>query len=180
MATMAELHRKGFEERLARIQQGGPNCIGHVHVGPREEVRARDAEKAKKAIVAKARKAQRRGSPVATVLLLPIALGIGAVSMFAGRVASYQFFTDGAPYAFSLGGVGSAMFADVAVAAVLAIVLAWAFHLTFGMRRLAVLAGFVLMMTAEGQVVERFPDIYETFFSETYVTAVLADVRTRL
>lgn len=177
MASMTELHRKGFEERLARINSGGPNCIGELHVGPRQEVRARDAQKAIKRQV---RAAQRRGSPMVSLLLLPVAVAIGALSMFTGRVTSYQFFTGDDAIAFALMGVPVEMFADVAIAGVLALALAWAFHLTWGLRRIGVLAGVVMMMTAEIQLMEQFPDIFATFFSDTYVASALSDGPTRL
>lgn len=174
MASLAEKHRKSFEDRLSRIQHGGPNCIGEVHVGPREEVRARDADKARKSVAKAAARARRRGSPLVTLLLLPIAAALGAVSVFAGRVASFQFFQDGGDYAFALAGVPSAMFADLMIAGVLAFLLAWSFRLTWGLRRLAVLGGFVAMMTGEFFVVERFPDVFAAFFSETYVAGILS------
>ncbi len=181
MDSLAERQRQGFQDRLVRITEGGENCMGHVHVGPREEIRARDAKAAKKALSKRARKSRRRGSPVATFVLLPVALAVGAGSMLVGRVAAYRFFTDDGPYAATtLAGMDASLVADVGIAAVLAIVLAWALHLGFGMRRLAVLAGFVAMMTGEAELMKQFPDVFTAFYSESYVASVLANPPTFL
>jgi hypothetical protein len=180
MSGLALAQKQNFQDRLSRITEGGDNCMGQVHVGPREEVRARDSKAAKKQLGKRARKAKRRGSPVATFFLLPVAVAVGAASLFVGRVASYTYFTADAPYSFSLAGVDASMFADVGIAAVLAMVLSWALRLTFGLRRLAVLAGFVAMMTGEAVLMQHFPDIFTNFYPESYVAGVIANPPTFL
>jgi hypothetical protein len=174
VAAPSELHRKTFEDRLARIREGGPNCMGHLHAGPSDEVRARDAKTKVKMTPARPAK-RRRGSPVATLLLLPVAAVLGALSMFVGRVTAFRFFSDEAPYSFALAGVPASMFADVLIASVLAMLLAWSFKLTWGMRRVALVAGFVAMMVGEFDLMQTYPDLFETVFSETYVAATLAN-----
>ena len=179
MATTAEVQRQSFEDRVSRIKQGGPNTLGTTIVGPREEVRAKDAKKQQKAVrkqITKMRRREtRKGSPVATAFLIPIGLMVGAVSIFAGRVATFRFFTTDAPYAFNLAGFSSSLFVDFAIAGCLAMLLAWAFRLNFGMRRLAVLAGFAGMMAGEVLLMEQYPDVFAMFFSESYVAATLGD-----
>lgn len=174
MASPSELHRQTFEERLARIRQGGPNCMGHLHAGPRTEVRARDAKAEVKVKPARAPKL-RRGSPVATLFLLPVAVVLGALSMFVGRAAAFRFFSEEGPYSFALAGVPASMFADILIATVLAIILAWSFQMTWGLRRAALVAGFVAMMVGEFDLMQTYPDLFETVFSETYVAGALAD-----
>jgi hypothetical protein len=175
LGGISEQHRQTFEARLARIQNGGPNTMGTLHVGPRDEVRASEAKVVEKAH-AKARKTRsRRGSPLATVLLLPVALALGALSVFVGRVAAYRLFTDDGIYPMTVAGVPAEMFGDIAIAAVLAMVLAWTFHLTWGMRRVALVAGFIAMMVGEVNLMQSFPDLFATFFSDTYVAGMLAD-----
>jgi hypothetical protein len=173
MASMSELHRQSFEDRLARIRQGGPNTIGEVHIGPREEVRARDAKAAVK--VLQSRKKKRRGSIVSTLLVLPVAAALGAFSIFAGRVAAFQLFSEEGLYSVALAGVPATMFADILIASVLAMVLAWTFHMTYGLRRVAIIGGFVAMMTGEFMLIQEYPEVFSAFFSDTYVTAVLAN-----
>lgn len=149
--------------------------MGTLHVGPRDEVRASEAKAVEKA-QAKARKARtRRGSPLATLLLLPVALALGALAVFVGRVAAYRLFSDDGIYPVVLGGVPAEMFADIAIASVLAMLLAWTFHLTWGMRRVALVAGFVAMMVGEVNLMQSYPDLFAAFFSDTYVAGMLAD-----
>ena len=176
MATMAEQHRQTFEDRLARIKSGGPNCMGTIHYGPREEVRAADAGKAQAAQKqARVKQRTRRGSPVATMFLIPVARLAGALSVFTGRVASYRLFSEDGPYAVELAGVSATMFADILIAAVLAAIFAWAFRLTWGLRRVALIAGFVAMMVGEFELMQTYPDVVVTFFSDTYVAGALAN-----
>lgn len=175
MATMAEQHRQTFEDRLARIKAGGPNCMGTIHYGPGEEIRAADARKAQAAKTQTRATRKRRGSPGATMLLIPVALLAGALSVFTGRVAAYRLFSEDGPYAMELAGVSAIMFADVLIAAALAAIFAWAFRLTWGMRRVALIAGFVAMMVGEFELMQIYPDVFETFFSDTYVAGALAN-----
>jgi hypothetical protein len=175
MATMAEQHRQTFEDRLARIKSGGPNCMGTIHYGPRDEVRAADAKAAAKAEAKVRKTAKRRGSPLATMLLIPVAAIAGGLSVFTGRVAAYRLFSEDGPYALELAGVSATMFADILIAAVLAAIFAWAFRLTWGVRRVALIAGFVAMMVGEFELMQTYPDLFETVFSETYVAGALAD-----
>lgn len=174
MAAASETHRQTFEDRLARIKQGGPNCMGHLHAGPSTEVRARDAQPAARIQPARAPK-RRRGSPVVTLFLLPVAALLGALSMFVGRATAFHFFSDEGPYAFTLAGVPASMFADILIATVLAMILAWSFQMTWGLRRAALVAGFVAMMVGEFDLMQTYPDLFETVFSETYVAGALAD-----
>lgn len=174
MPTQAEDHRQTFEARLARIKQGGPNTIGQIHVGPPAEVRARDAKAAAAAPKAGSRK-RRGSSPLRTLIALPVAAALGALAMFAGRVAAFRFFSDEGLYSVSVAGVPAEMFADILIATVLAILLAWTFHMTYGMRRAALVAGFVAMMVGEIDLMKTYPDLFETVFSETYVAGALAN-----
>jgi len=148
--------------------------MGQLHAGPSGEVRARDAKAQVRMKPARGRK-RRRGSVIATLLLIPVALVLGALSMFVGRVAAFRFFSEEAPYSFALAGVPASMFADILIASVLAMILAWSFQMTWGMRRAALVAGFVAMMVGEFDLMQTYPDLFETVFSETYVAATLAD-----
>jgi hypothetical protein len=174
MGTMAEQHRQTFEDRLARIREGGPNCMGTVHAGPRAEVRAKD-RKASATVQVPVKTRKRGSSPFATLAALPVALLLGALSVFVGRVAAYRFFSEDGLYTVAVAGVPAEMFADVAIATVVAMILAWTFHYTWGMRRAALVAGFVAMMVWEVNLMQVYPALFETAFSETYVAGMLAN-----
>jgi hypothetical protein len=171
---MAEQHRQTFEDRLARIREGGPNCMGTVHAGPRAEVRAKD-RKASATVQVPVKTRKRGSSPFATLAALPVALLLGALSVFVGRVAAYRFFSEDGLYTVAVAGVPAEMFADVAIASVVAMILAWTFHYTWGMRRAALVAGFVAMMVWEVNLMQVYPALFETAFSETYVAGMLAN-----
>jgi hypothetical protein len=171
---MAEQHRQTFEDRLARIREGGPNCMGTVHAGPRAEVRAKD-RKASATVQVPVKTRKRGSSPFATLAALPVALLLGALSVFVGRVAAYRFFSEDGLYTVAVAGVPAEMFADVAIATVVAMILAWTFHYTWGMRRAALVAGFVAMMVWEVNLMQVYPALFETAFSETYVAGMLAN-----
>jgi hypothetical protein len=171
---MAEQHRQTFEDRLARIREGGPNCMGTVHAGPRAEVRAKD-RKASATVQVPVKSRKRGSSPFATLAALPVALLLGALSVFVGRVAAYRFFSEDGLYTVAVAGVPAEMFADVAIATVVAMILAWTFHYTWGMRRAALVAGFVAMMVWEVNLMQVYPALFETAFSETYVAGMLAN-----
>jgi hypothetical protein len=148
--------------------------MGTVHAGPRAEVRARD-RKATATVQVPVKSRKRRSSPFATLAALPVALLLGALSVFVGRVAAYRFFSEDGLYTVAVAGVPAEMFADVAIASVVAMILAWTFHYTWGLRRAALVAGFVAMMVWEVNLMQVYPALFETAFSETYVASMLAN-----
>lgn len=166
--SMADQQRKGFDDRILRIAQGGPNTTGTIYLG------ATEADGAK--IPPKKRRARRGGSPALAVLTWPLALAIGALCMLAGRVALYQFqarpeFLEMVPpQHLDL----LMLTADVGVAFVLALTFAWAFRLGGGMRRVFLAAGFIGVMMGEGLIIERAPDLFVPLFSESYVSAAVS------
>jgi hypothetical protein len=148
--------------------------MGTVHAGPRAEVRAKD-RKASATVQVPVKTRKRGSSPFATLAALPVALLLGALSVFVGRVAAYRFFSEDGLYTVAVAGVPAEMFADVAIASVVAMILAWTFHYTWGMRRAALVAGFVAMMVWEVNLMQVYPALFETAFSETYVAGMLAN-----
>ena len=42
--AIADTQRKGFEDRLSRIKQGGANTMGEVQIGPRDETDSRKSK----------------------------------------------------------------------------------------------------------------------------------------
>jgi hypothetical protein len=174
MGGMSEQHRQTFEARLARIQQGGPNCMGTIHVGPRPEVREKDL-KTEKAVAKLVAAKPRRSTTMSTLAALPVAVLLGALSVFVGRVAAYRFFSEDGLYTVAVAGVPAEMFADILIASLVALILARTFSYTWGMRRVALVAGFVAMMVWEVNLMQAYPALFETAFSETYVAGMLAN-----
>ncbi|NRB00266.1 MAG: hypothetical protein HRU32_10655 [Rhodobacteraceae bacterium] len=180
MTSLAEQQRHGFQERLARISAGGPNTIRQIHVGPSEEVRARPSKKRATTKKAKPAKPFRNGSVAGDVLLAPIAIGFGAFAVFVGRAAAFQLFSDDAPYAFQFAGMPSTMFMDVVIAGILLTLFGLCFHLTYGLRRAFLLAGFVAMMVGESVLLQKYPTVFQVFYSDAYVSSTLANPPTIL
>ena len=178
--SIASAQRSGFDERLGRINAGGPNTMGKMLVGPGEEVRAKDAKKAAKQMkkrAAKKARAVRTGDTAGDIMAFPFALLIGALCVVAGRVASWQFLTPGGPMADQItlpeqvASLPLPLFADLAIAAVLALMLAWAFKWTSGLKRLGVILGFGAMISGEVFLVQMFPDIFANFYAADYVAS---------
>ena len=63
---------------------------------------------------------------------------------------------------------------DIAIAAVLALMLGWTLKLTQGARKTALLLGFAGMMSAEVLVMQQFPDIFAQVYTPAYVTATVS------
>ncbi|MEL7345153.1 MAG: hypothetical protein AAFN59_09885 [Pseudomonadota bacterium] len=170
----------GFNERLGRISAGGPNTMGKMLVGPGEEVRAKDARQAAKVMKRKAarkKRAIRTGDGAGDVIAFPFALMLGAATVIAGRTASWQLFTPGGPMADQItlpeavAALPLPLFADLAIAGVLALMLAWAFRFTTGLKRLGVVLGFGAMISGEIFLVQMFPDIFSNFYAADYVAS---------
>ena len=120
------------------------------------------------------------GSTGGDILLAPIAIMFGAFAVFSGRVAAFQLFSADAPYAFQFAGMPSTMFMDFMIAALLATAFALSFQLNYGLRRAFLMTGFVAMMVGEPVLLQKFPQVFTVFYSETYVANTLANPPTLL
>ncbi|MDJ1008698.1 MAG: hypothetical protein QNJ13_12850 [Paracoccaceae bacterium] len=172
---MAQAQRDGFDSRIDRIRTGNsPNVMGRVEVGPREEIRANQQGKRKvrKVRMGTARPAESLGSLMFTV---PMALLIGALSFFAGRVAAFHLFTGQGMYQVDLPVWRIDLWGDIAIAAILALLLAWTLKLNHGLRRTALLLGFAGMMSGELLLMQEYPEVFERFYTPSYVTAAAAE-----
>ena len=178
MAAMADVQRVGFDERIRRIQSGGPNTSGTIYIGPQEGDAPKQKERRRWRKQKRARAAKTRPldapSPLVIVLSWPFAFLIGALCMLAGRVALFQLSLqpDVLPPEWS---DLIMLTADVAVAALLLIALGWAFSLGGGLRRILLCAGFLAMMLGEAMVIREAPDVFVPLFSENYVAAAMVN-----
>lgn len=153
-------HANQFADRLQRIQAGGPNTNGQLmagvyqnNVSPRGG--ARSVEKPRRGLVA-------------TIILTPIAFIFGAVAMLGGR--AFRHHLEKNPDLVPADKADIIMLtADVGAAALLLIILAYLFKLGSGLPRVAMVAGFLAIMLAEGKVLEQSPDQFAMAFSEDYV-----------
>ena len=186
MANMQKRQLQSFEERIGRIRTGDSvNLSGELHIGPREEVRAKDARAQKKELAKRKRKALRAAhSPVGQMssgdlMLFPVALLVGALAFLAGRLTAFHFLTPDGMFpidtsAFLPPTMPVALWGDLVLAVAFVLIFAWMFHLTRGLRRLGVLLGFAAMMPGETLLVERYPDLAAMAYSPGFVTEALA------
>jgi len=174
MATAQATHQT-FEDRLKRINKGAANTMGEVHIGPRDEKTPRNG-KATNTVRLKAKTKKVKIGEGSNWVLVPLAMVIGALSVFAGQAAAFHFFQDGGLMPVSLPEAIAMVepymiYAHLVIGGLLALIFTWTFGFNGMFRKLAVAAGFGAMLFGQVQVMERFPTIYANFFSEAYVAA---------
>ena len=173
--SLAASQRQSFEDRIKRIGTGAPNTMGEVHIGPRDEEVARKGKHTNTVRIKKKRKQVRIGEG-SNFVMVPVAMMIGALSVFAGRAAAYHFFAEGGlmPLTLPLPALEPyTIHAHLLFAALLALIFSWTFGFSGKLRKLAVIAGFAAMLVGEVHVIEKFPNIYANFFSKAYVAEAL-------
>lgn len=174
--SMTHVQRQTFEDRLNRIQVGGENTNGEIHAGPREQVRAKDRRKtpakSRRVKTRQLKKAQEPGAGP-NAIMMPLAMFLGALSVAAGRLTEFHLFADEGLGQMTPPMPELAVFGQYLFGGVLAVLFMWAFELDSALRRIALLLGFVTMVIYEPLVIERFPDIYATFYSPDYVSEQL-------
>ena len=166
--------RSGFEDRLARIKKGGANTMGEIQVGPREEIRARDAKKSRPSntVRLKRKKQKKEVGRGSTMSLILLAFLFGALSMFVGQVTNFHLFQEGGFLPIDLSGTPVEQylpFAHLAIGGVLALLFCWTFHLTSVLRLAAAAAGVFLVFEYHTEMVQQAPGVYTKFFSKAYV-----------
>ena len=174
MATARATHQS-FEDRLNRINRGAPNTMGEVHIGPRDEEKARSG-KATNTVRLKTKKKKVKVGEGSNLVLVPVALVIGAMCAFAGQASAFHFFQDGGLMPVTLPEAVAMVepyliYAHLAIGGLLALIFTWTFGFNGLLRKLAVVAGFGAMLFGHVQMVEQFPAIHANFFSEAYVAA---------
>jgi hypothetical protein len=162
-----ETQKRSFQDRLTRIRAGGENTTRHLYVGPVEEAETGRRSRRRVRSVASLRGGSRR-SFFRELLMVPLALAFGGVAVVAARAASFHFLTEQPLY------IDYAWYADVALAAVIALILRWSLKLSGGMRGKALLAGFVVMVLFQGLFVVRAPELFARIYSEPYVADTIA------
>jgi hypothetical protein len=157
-------HKRKFEERLKRIQRGGPNTTGHIYVG---EATSDTGTPGVRASIGRA------GGWFVGLLVLPVAAILGGLSMAIGRFGSFHMasgegqFTVQAVADFSphLGGAAGA----ILLGSLVALILRWSFRLQAPVQGLAMVLGFGAVLLGEQMLVERAPGLFAALMSEDYV-----------
>ncbi len=176
--AVAQAQKSTFEDRLARIQKGAPGTMGEVHIGPRDEALAKEGQSTNTVRLKTKRKKVKVGEG-SNLVLVPVALFIGGLSIFAGRAVAYHLFGEGGlmPVTLPVAALEAYIpYTHLVIGALLALIFTWTFGFSNLVRKLAVVAGFAGMFYFEAQVIERFPGTYASFFSEAYVAAALKSV----
>ncbi|QMU59140.1 MAG: hypothetical protein GKR98_13640 [Boseongicola sp.] len=173
--SIGQAQRNSFEERIKRIGTNAPNTMGEVHIGPRDEKTARKG-KSTNTVRLKNKKKKVRVGEGSNLVLVPVAVIIGGLSVFAGKAAAFHFFQDGGLMPIEIPVVAIQpyiIYAHLLIAGLLALMFTWTFGLKGMMRKLAVAIGFGAMLFGEIQMIEKFPETYANFFSKDYVAAAL-------
>ena len=98
-----------------------------------------------------------------------LAIFLGALSIAAGRLTEFQLFAADGLGRFTPPVPELAMYGQYLIGGTLALLFMWAFEMDSLIRRVALILGFTAMVLYEPLVIERFPDVYATFFSPGYV-----------
>lgn len=178
--SLADRQREGFDNRLRKIRKGGSNTMGHLEIGPRDEVRAAKGKKAKNTVRVKSKRKKNvsigEGS---TVTLSILALFFGFLSMFVGQAAGFHFFEEGGlvPVEAPLPLLEPYLqYTPFLVGGLLALAFGWTFRMLSGIRFVSLAGAFVATFYYKTDLIQSLPGLYAGFFSKEYVNAVLAAV----
>ena len=72
--AIAQVQRQSFEDRLKRINSGGPNTMGEVHIGPRDEENARKGKANNTVRVKKSKRKPVKVGQGSSAILVPLAI----------------------------------------------------------------------------------------------------------
>lgn len=168
-AIRSETQKQSFQERLTRIRAGGENTTRHVYIGPVDEAEVGKRSRRRLRRVASLRGGSGR-SFFGEILMVPLALTFGAAAVVASRAVGFHLLAEQSLYA------QYSWYADVALAAVIALILRWSLKLSGGVRGKAFLAGFVVMVLFQALFVVRAPEFFEALYSEPYVADIVARI----
>ena len=180
--SLSNAQREGFDRRLSNIRKGGANTMGEVQIGPRDESTARKGKKGHTNTVRIKKKRNKKVKDLdrgSTFALLPLAAFFGGLSMFVGQAADYQLFHEGGLIAMAAPhpAVEPYMqYAHFALGGVLALLFAFTFRFSGGLKFVALAAGFWAVHQYQTTLVTIFPGMYAGFFSKPFVEGVFASL----
>lgn len=108
------------------------------------------------------------------LVMMPLAVVAGAVAVISGRWLSYAFLGADNPLEVDLVELLGPMLADLAVPLVLALFIGLILGLTTVKRAAALIAGFVVLLFYEYELVRVAPEIYAAFYPPAWVSDMLS------
>ena len=178
--SLSNAQRSGFDDRLKRIQKGGANTMGELHLGPVDEERARNG-KGKGTNTGRLKK--KKGKKVdlngggSTVTLAPLGVLLGGLAMFVGQAINYQLFHETGLFGLSVPVEALTpymQYAPFLFGGIFALMFVWTFRLNTPIRFAAVGAGFVAAFVYQIAIMKTVPFMYVGFFSKEFVKATLS------
>lgn len=174
--AQARTQKTSFEDRLARINSGGPNTMGEVHVGPVDDEVVYGKKSRNQNVVRvnpKKKKGKNAKGGTGSILLLPVAAAIGGISMFAGEVGAFHMFTEGGMFPVSIPEQVAMVepyiqYAAFALAALLAMIFSWAFQFKGLVGKIAVIAGAAAFLWYQPMLLDMYPEVFTAFFDDSY------------
>ncbi|MEM1066146.1 MAG: hypothetical protein AAGJ74_11650 [Pseudomonadota bacterium] len=164
--TMADGQRDIFMERLARIEKGGVNTVGTMHIGPAEI--EGDSGKVK---VRRKRKPLSMAAVGRWFMMLVIAGIVGFTSMLSGRVAAFHMLNADVEMPWPPDHI--ALYADISIAFLLMTMFAWAFQWG-SLQRIVLMAGLLSVMLGEAAMMREAPFLFEAMYTPEYVAEAVA------
>lgn len=169
MGRLPDLQKKHFSDRIKRIEVGGPNTSGTVYAGLDQQAQPKRRRKKKKL------KPLDHSETFSQIFMVPFAIFVGALAMFSGRIGAFHVLQQPElippEYAalFPLTG-------DIAIAALVGLVLGMMFSLGGGARAMAFMLGFTAIMLGEGYLINLAPEAFAEVYSEDYVVQATANL----
>lgn len=165
MASLSGEQQKKFEERLKRINRGGPNTSGHIIVGPAEP----DKKPRRQRLVRRPGDfVSRLAGAIGHLFVVPVSFALGVVAMMAGIVGGHQVQRAGVGE-FAEAGFAAYLlpYKEFLLAALVVAIVGGLLRLNRGPRKLAVVAGLAAAFVLQDQIIAAYPDAFAVLMPET-------------
>lgn len=174
MGQMTSGKRPDFSDRLKRIEKGGANTAGRIHVGPPsdEELAKRTSKGSKKGRRVKQKSVGTGGSKIGALVALIMATIIGAASYGIAKLGLFHVLSEDGTYSAETYGdtaaslLGSA--GDYVGAAIVALILLMVLKVRGRAGKIGAVIGIGLAIYGEQQLRLEDPALYASLTSETY------------
>lgn len=155
-----------FKNRVKRINATAGGVRGASIVGSLEDIAVTLKEERPNPV--------RTLFPMAEVYMLPFALIVGAACWLVARVILFQLTQIEGYFPTEADLIFATLVGDIAIAASVAIILRTVLNLKIGLRGWAQLAGFCGAIIYEGELIARFPSLFEVVYSDVYVAEIVS------
>lgn len=169
MVSLSNAQQKHFTDRIKRIEVGGENTSGTLYAGHSQSAPSKRQKKRR------APKPLDHSETFSQLFMVPFAIVAGAVAMFSGRIGAFHALErpEVIPVEYA---VLFPLTGDIAIAALVGLVLAMMFSLGRGARIVAFMLGFTAIMLGEGYIIQLAPEVFAEIYSEPYVISATADL----